>query len=544
MPDWLTDFGTHLPEIVGVAGFLFNRHSALPAIEDSWKKFIESLTPPYELQTVLFAALDGITDLVPADGYFAYTAEPGSGGLRLRVTRSSTGNPTVGPNYAGLAWGAPIRQAPLELPAPANPLSLEVDNSPTDPSLNLSCGPQVLLRAALAPHQSVSQHQRQALLDWALRLKPVLEIVVHHHGVTQNLESVALGASTQQRAFELAVRVERVLDLVCRLGSEALGSNDGYIAVWSPGSPAEILWRYGRADTLMSVFNAQHVHQHLPGDGYAVWSTPGLPGPAQRQGYQSLAYLPFKAPDGLIGAAVYASSRPLRPDAATTEILSNLSRNITQVLAGRQMARSLSQTYLTTLGLAAELLDAADPYNSGHHRQVASVAAGIAKTLGWPDANVRAIRLAGSLHDIGMVAVSLDIPLTQGALSPAARELVQQHPRVGADLLAGLPEDIAAPLVEQAIRQHHERWDGLGYPAGLKTTDISLAGRILACAEQFVARLSARSYRQGFPVSRALYEIERLRDSQLDPDVVDALLALYQKSGAVPVAPANNADGQ
>jgi len=164
----------------------------------------------------------------------------------------------------------------------------------------------------------------------------------------------------------------------------------------------------------------------------------------------------------------------------------------------------------------------------GHGERVAALAEAVARRLGWSEEKLDELRYAALLHDIGKVSVSADILSKRAPLTPEERVEVQSHPVAGAKLLEGIRSAAAAlPYV----LHHHERWDGGGYPDGLKGKEIPIEARVLAVADAFDAMTSPRPYRRSFPIERALDEIDRCAGSQFDPEIAAAFLDVW--SGGV-----------
>lgn len=496
---------------------------------DVWQKFVRALEPPYDLQGVLTAALDVLAALFPAQGYYAYVKEPSSDLLKLKLTRSATNAAIVGPNYAGLVQGGPVRQTPLEIPSTADPDACEIVGAKNDPFLHVSLGPQVALRAAVDAKRQISDAERDALVAFSVRARPLMEVVIYVDALTKRLESRSLGATIQQRATELALGGDRVLGLVCQLGADAVGARAGVLIAVEGGRPVQ-LWAteggeaLGRSLTDRQFLGA--VRSRL-----MVWTAPKLPPQVAALPYQTLAALAF--PQAWL---FLACPELLTPSAHLKGVFEVLSRTVGQALVGRKESRDAS-TYLGTLFSAVAMLDAADPYNQRHSDRVSEVSELVARQLRMSPTDVESCRLAGRLHDLGMVAVSLDLPLTEGALSDAKRRLIQVHPTVGADLLAPLVPSVMSQGTVDGVRYHHERLDGLGYPDGLAGERIPLVAKVVGVAETFVARTSNRSYRPGLSEARALFEVEKLSGSQLDGEAVDALLRAFEQKGVVARAP-------
>jgi putative two-component system response regulator len=180
------------------------------------------------------------------------------------------------------------------------------------------------------------------------------------------------------------------------------------------------------------------------------------------------------------------------------------------------------------LAIAAEFRDD----NTGQHTQrVGQMSSLLARQLGLPDGQVSLIARAAPLHDVGKIGVPDTILLKMGKLSPAEFEVVKQHTVIGARILSGGKFPLLR-LAEEIAYCHHERWDGDGY-AGMRNTDIPLAGRIVAVADVFDALTQQRPYKPAWPVTEAIAEIERQRGRQFDPGVVDAFLRVIAASSAV-----------
>lgn len=176
---------------------------------------------------------------------------------------------------------------------------------------------------------------------------------------------------------------------------------------------------------------------------------------------------------------------------------------------------------ITARNLAAAI-EVKDPFAKGHARSVCRAAITLAKELSYSEDRLAAIEQAALLHDIGIIEVDRKVLIKNGRLSPEEFELIRMHPVIGANMVRPIPSlSSIAPFIES----HHERWDGQGYPHGLKETDIPEEGRILAVAETFDAMMSNRAHRQSFSPSRAVKGIKTAARSQLDPNLVEAFIA-------------------
>ena len=192
----------------------------------------------------------------------------------------------------------------------------------------------------------------------------------------------------------------------------------------------------------------------------------------------------------------------------------------------RRNVKQLSELHLTTIEALARAIDAKDGTAENHIRRIQIYATAVARELGMTEVEVQAVKTAALLHDIGKLAVPDHILAKPGPLTPEEFQKVQAHPQVGADIIATVPFPYpVAPL----ILSHHERWDGRGYPQGLKGDDIPLGARILCLVDYFGALTSARPYHEPMAVDAAVSLIEQEAGKALDPRAVAAFLKVLPR---------------
>jgi len=180
---------------------------------------------------------------------------------------------------------------------------------------------------------------------------------------------------------------------------------------------------------------------------------------------------------------------------------------------------------LEFLEVLSETIETKDRFMKGHARRVAFYASLIAERIGLSAEQQAQLRIGAFLHDIGKVGVPTDLLMRPGALDPSQRDLVEQHPEIGARLLE--PLDIPT-AVSNAILHHHEWWDGSGYPDGLSGEEIPLLSRIIGIAEAFDTMNGNRPYRSALERGAIFAEFERFAGIQFDPELVKEFLAILQ----------------
>jgi putative nucleotidyltransferase with HDIG domain len=198
------------------------------------------------------------------------------------------------------------------------------------------------------------------------------------------------------------------------------------------------------------------------------------------------------------------------------------------VLAGlswrsAERAAAAERLFEAGVGALAKLLDLRDGYTGSHAEEVVALCEAIARHLKLPPEALRELEMAARLHDLGKIGVPDVILHKPGRLTPAEWEVMRKHPGWGAEALASVPGGAA---VAAAVRGHHERWDGRGYPDELAGEAIPIASRIIAVADAWHAMTSNRSYRRALDEEHARQELADGAGAQFDPAVVDALLAV------------------
>ena len=186
----------------------------------------------------------------------------------------------------------------------------------------------------------------------------------------------------------------------------------------------------------------------------------------------------------------------------------------------------LAELYLSTIGSLALAIDAKDQYTHQHILRVQRYAVATAKHMGLVGIELKAIEMGALLHDIGKLGVPEYVLLKPGRLTDEEFAKIKEHPQIGADILH--PVEFPWPVLP-VVRSHHEKWDGTGYPDGLKGEDIPRTARILAVADVYDALTSQRSYRSAWTHARACEVITKDRGTHFDPVIADAFLEVITK---------------
>jgi putative nucleotidyltransferase with HDIG domain len=208
--------------------------------------------------------------------------------------------------------------------------------------------------------------------------------------------------------------------------------------------------------------------------------------------------------------------------------------------ASRQLARydkenkellaAVERGYLETLRALVNAIEAKDPYTAGHSQRTAEVAVAIAHAMQLPDDQLTEIEFGGLLHDIGKIGIAEQILRKPAVLDDAEMKVMRGHPAIGDAIVHDID---LLKKIRPMVRNHHERFDGSGYPDGLKGEEIPLGARIIAVADTYDAITSDRCYQPGRPPKEAIPIMKRLSGVTLDQHIVDALFKALVDSGAL-----------
>jgi putative nucleotidyltransferase with HDIG domain len=213
-------------------------------------------------------------------------------------------------------------------------------------------------------------------------------------------------------------------------------------------------------------------------------------------------------------------------DEADCDVLNAFAIQGAIALGNAQLYSELRRSFADTVRIIANAVEARDPYLAGHTNRVTQIALALADELGWSRERLDILEIGAILHDIGKIGIPDNVLNKPEDLTLKEYNEMKKHPVVGAQMLRGIAA--LKPMLPY-ILYHQERYDGKGYPFGLKSNEIPIEGRLLAVADTFDAMTSTRPYRDGLSQAQAVEEIVSRRGTQFDPEVVDALLAACAK---------------
>ncbi|MEB3300051.1 MAG: diguanylate cyclase [Candidatus Sericytochromatia bacterium] len=238
--------------------------------------------------------------------------------------------------------------------------------------------------------------------------------------------------------------------------------------------------------------------------------------------------LPLRHEGQLLGAVLVGLREGRRVGSRERRLARTVAGRVASALGRALLEERRHEAYLSAIGELVGSLEAQDGYEQGHAHFLEHLTAEMGRRLGLPDGDLEALALASRFHDLGKVAVPPQVLHKPGTLTPEERAVVEVHPEVGARLLAPVARQ---PAAVAAIRHHHERFDGTGYPAGLAGEQIPLLARILAVAEAWDGMTSPKAWRPALPPDLALADMRT--SGHFDPALLDALAGMLDAGALI-----------
>jgi HD-GYP domain-containing protein (c-di-GMP phosphodiesterase class II) len=245
-----------------------------------------------------------------------------------------------------------------------------------------------------------------------------------------------------------------------------------------------------------------------------------------KAGIESMLAIPLVSKDKTKGVLMLGNTRAGQFVKEEAFAIAKITAQMAVALENARLYEEMRSLFINTVASLANAIDAKSPWTKGHSERVMHVSAAIAKEMGLDEAMIERVRLGGLLHDIGKIGVIEALLEKPEALSEDEFPPMRLHPEKGVAILAPIEQ---LKDVLPGILHHHERYDGTGYPQGLKGGEIPLEARIIAVADSFDAMVADRPYKKGFSPEEALAELHRYAGIQFDPLVVENFTRYFER---------------
>jgi HD-GYP domain-containing protein (c-di-GMP phosphodiesterase class II) len=440
----------------------------------------------------------------------------------------------VGSIVLELAVARRARPAPTPLPevdsTPDEEIAPDAESAPDDATLKLTPDERgkTLVRRAIDPNNPEFLTRALSGTISHARLESAHSYLMTLHKVSDMLSRVASVEALFDavlRAVLDAIKGDRAAILLRDPRTASLDPGVQIAAVHSrSGAPASSTMTLSRTivrdvlDHGMSAFthDALADQRYLSGDSVV------------RQQIRSVMCAPMRTSESILGVVYVDSQSAHEFTEQELELLAAIGNQAGIAVHRARLLEDVERLSVDVVRAIAAMIDAKDGYTHRHSERVAAIGVQLARQLGMTAHERRIVELSSLLHDVGKIGIPDAILKKPGRLSDAEYAEVCKHPEQGVAMLAGIQNTRIADLLP-GIKSHHERWDGSGYPEGLRGDSIPLLARIVAVADVFDAISSHRTYREALTIEESVELIRQQSGRGFDPRVVGALLSLHEQ---------------
>jgi len=369
--------------------------------------------------------------------------------------------------------------------------------------------------ALVVSHIRLFDESLEMAVEMAKRIDVILTLDEINKAISSSLSHAKI-IETAMENIERIIRCEIVAVLEKRKDTlEVVASRASGVTIppiLEPGSQI-------RSESLRGTVLARAEGRYMA----SLSSAPRLPALERsllKAGIESLLTVPLASKETVKGYLLLGDTTPgqfVREDAFTIE---KVAAQMAVALENARLYEEMQTLFISTVSSLANAIDAKSPWTKGHSERVMRVSTNIAKEMELPEPVVERVRLAGLLHDIGKIGIIEALLEKPESLSEDEFPPMRLHPEKGVAILSPI-EQLQDTI--PGVLYHHERFDGTGYPKGLRGEEIPLEARIIAVADSFDAMISERPYKKGLSVAEALVELRECSGTQFDAIVVEAL---------------------
>lgn len=492
------------------------RRQPLPLFVD-----VRKTTSLEELST---AILREISQWVPGEAFQAYWLGTDRERLLLRGSLQPAVEVSVSPNYSGLAAESK-HPAALAISLREIPDEVAVTGNRKERWVLLPFGSDLAVKVLLERGKRISRAKMARLRLSTHIHAPLMQALNEWFRARQGEERLHHLAASGRTALDASLKVDTAVELLLRVGGGLLDASAQFAIL--DGSTGPFTVADSRDNTAWGERLIAGEFQSLLALGkdpdVLMASDLHLPDPTIR----TVVRVPIIANEDPLGCFFYLLAHPVTFRPYELAALRTLGQRAAQVMASQHKIQEASKAYVSTLKTLVQTMDGLSPHSVGHASRMSYYARLTATELGLAERDVEAVALAAHLHDVGMVAVDAQLVLKPQQFSLGEYEQMKAHAHLGGQLLRALP---GFPGAADMVASHHERWDGNGYPDGLKGEEIPLGARIIAAVDLFEAKTTSRSYREPRTFNQAIEDVRAAAGTALDPQVVQGFTASLERT--------------
>ncbi|OPY57982.1 MAG: Cyclic di-GMP phosphodiesterase response regulator RpfG [Pelotomaculum sp. PtaU1.Bin035] len=502
-------------------------------------KIIDSILQNFDLKKGLDKALGDLMEfvlpLVEAEGYYFYLLDRKSDSYVLKAVRHiNADDGKIAPSYSGLLkYGKEIYNPPIGFPAGQQPEKPAIVKDGEVPLLTLPVkGGLGLMR--IGPIRRVPKRTMRMMDYICEKLQPALDIAVEIEKMKSQVETVRASDEAIRSLTKSTLDLDGSISTIMGLCIKMIDGSGGCF-LYVNNNRIELAVTMGLEKDTEDLFRRdteaqRQLYKLVDNKSLLVLTRESkdylsIPSYFAASGMEMLYILKVSGRANSGAAVFWFNNNPVI-DQHRIAALEMLAKRMGDTLDSQLKFKELANSYLDTLKMLVTTVDNLEPYTVGHSKLISNYSGIIAREFKISSTDIKEIMTAGYLHDVGMLGLSGDILFKTGKYTDVEFETMKLHADVGASIIEST---VSNKRMASYIRHHHERWDGYGYPEGIKGENIPLGARIISVADMFNAKLTGRKYREPSSFETALTELQAASGTQLDPTVVEKLISWFKK---------------
>lgn len=497
-------------------------------------QLLQHYEPSKGIEKNLGALLELFGSVIEAPVYSFYVSKNGQYLLKS-VRHSETDFGNKNPSLRG-SGQKETYMPPISLASSSVPSTVSIITEGEVPLLVVPMGGRGVVY--IGPIRQINKRVKKTIETMAEHIGHVLPEIVLAESMRNQIDVVLASNKALQNISDAAVDPVSTLELLIGACSRAVGADGGIFLEENPATKGIIVKACSGIDpSLKKELQADsaamsNLMSHSSNDGYRLIHQ-GDPDYIQLPSYVSMhaSVAVCAVSVGAKGTLVLLFNQPGLNQDVGLDQLTRIAEELNDIIVAQAPLEHLSKVYVNILKQLARMMDNLNPYTVGYSEQMSRYSIVIAKQMKLPEEEIRDIALAAYLSNIGVLGLSSELYQKEGKYTETEYEMMKLHSEVGASIVSVTTGN---KRVASYIMYHHERMDGGGYPTGLRGEEIPTGARIIAVVQTFLAKINGRKGRDPLPFDQALKMLGAASGSQLDQQVVNALIAWFQNKRSDP----------